>query len=70
MTATPQHVSATLVELADTLVSEYDLFDYLHRLLERSVDALGVDAGGVMLSNGGDGGLELLACTDEQTRVL
>lgn len=62
---------ATLIELADTLVSGYDLLDYLDRLLERSVEVIGADAGGVMLSASGRGRpLQLLACTDEHTRVL
>jgi GAF domain-containing protein len=67
-----QRISATLVELADTLVSDYDLIDYLDRLLELTVDVLGADAGGVMLWNGkaSDNRLDLLACTDEPTRVV
>lgn len=65
-------ISDTLVDLADTLVSDYDLLDYLDRLLERSVEVLGADAGGVMLSPGGSGPqeLNLLACTDEDARVV
>jgi GAF domain-containing protein len=72
MTTDPQQISATLVELADTLVSDYDVFDYLDRLLEHSIDALGAAAGGVMLTSRGDTAahLDLLACTDEHTRVL
>ena len=67
-----QQVSATLVELADTLVSDYDVFDYLDRLLEHSTAALGAAAGGVMLTSKGETAehLDLLACTDERTRVL
>lgn len=65
-------ISDTLVDLADTLVSDYDLLDYLDRLLERSVEVLGADAGGVMLSPGGSRPqeLNLLACTDEDARVV
>ena len=72
MAISAKRISATLVELADTLVSGYELTDYLERLLELSVDALGADAGGVMLWNGdtATNRLELLACTDERTRVV
>jgi GAF domain-containing protein len=65
-------VTATLMQLADTLVSDYDLVDYLDRLLASSTDVLGASAGGVMLSDGGRGpeSLRLLACSDEHTRVL
>ena len=64
-------ISDTLVDLADTLVSDYDLLDYLDRLLERSVEVLGADAGGVMLSpSTRPGELNLLACTDEDARVV
>ena len=73
MATDPQQITNTLVELADTLVSDYDLAEYLDRLLERSVDVLGANAGGVMLfdrERGSGGGLQLLACTDERTREL
>ena len=72
MAASAREISATLVELADTLVSDYDLLDYLDRLLDRTTSVLGASAGGVMLTNGDpkENDLRLLACTDEQTRVL
>jgi GAF domain-containing protein len=65
-------VTSTLIELADTLVSGYDLLEYLDRLLHRSIEVIGADAGGVMLSDPGhEGGeLQLLSCTDERARVL
>jgi GAF domain-containing protein len=65
-------VTDTLMSLADTLVSDYDLLDYLDQLLDRSSDVLGAHAGGVMLSDGGTRPetLHVLACTDEHARVL
>ncbi|MGH8931613.1 MAG: GAF and ANTAR domain-containing protein [Egibacteraceae bacterium] len=60
---------ATLIELADTLVSDYDLLDYLDLLLERSRGVLGATAGGVLLSNG-SGALAPLASSHEQMRLL
>ena len=70
MAIDPRRISTTLVELADTLVSNYDLTDYLDRLLELSIAALGADAGGVMIFNDDPAvnALDLIACTDEPTR--
>ena len=72
MAIDPQYLSASLVELADTLVSDYDLNDYLDRLLELSIAALGADTGGVMLmdSTRERAGLQVLACTDDSTRTV
>lgn len=72
MAVNSSDVAATLVELADTLVSDYDLLDYLDGLLASSTAVLGAVAGGVMLTDGEpvDTRLNLLACTDEHTRVL
>jgi GAF domain-containing protein len=64
-----EEMAATLVELADTLVSDYDVLDYLDRLLEHSTAVLGAAAGGVMLTDDRDA-LQLLVSTDERSRVL
>lgn len=73
MTAGERALSDTLVELADTLVSDYDLADFLDRLLGHAVAAVGGAGGGVMLAR--DPGqepiaLELLASTNERVRSL
>lgn len=73
MTAGERAISATLVELADTLVSDYDLADYLDRLLGHAVAAVGGAGGGVMLApdpRREPMALELLASTDERVRSL
>jgi GAF domain-containing protein len=73
MTAGERALSATLVELADTLVSDYDLADYLDRLLGYAVAAVGGTGGGVMLApdpRREPMTLELLASTDERVRSL
>ena len=62
-------VAATLMQLADTLASDYDMFDYLDLLLTRSANVMNAEAGGVMLSNG-RGALRLLASTDEPARLM
>jgi GAF domain-containing protein len=62
----------SLIAFADTLVSDYDLVDYLDRLLESSTEALGAVAGGVMLANveRRREGLRLLVSTDERARLM
>lgn len=61
--------SATLIQLADTLVSDYEVLDYLDLLLNRSANVLNAEAGGVMLANV-RGELQLLASTDEPARLM
>jgi len=60
---------ATLVELADNLVDNFDVIDVLTVLSNRCVDAIDVDAAGVMLSSPG-GELAFLASSSESMRVL
>src|SRR5882757_4276200 len=40
------------VEMADTLVDDFDLIDFLHVLTERCVQLLGVSAAGLLLADG------------------
>jgi GAF domain-containing protein len=60
---------ATLVELADNLVDDFDVIDVLTMLCYRCVDAIDVDAAGVMLSSPG-GELQFIASSSESMRVL
>jgi GAF domain-containing protein len=64
-----QAVSDTLIHLADTLVDDFDLLDYLDVLLTHSSRVLGATAGGVMLADR-DGELQVLASSDERTRLM
>src|SRR3954454_11098269 len=57
------------VELADTLVDEFDVVDFLQLLTERSVELVDTDAAGLMLDDQ-RGRLRLVAYTDESTRLL
>ncbi|MCG8916050.1 GAF and ANTAR domain-containing protein [Actinokineospora sp. PR83] len=57
------------VELADTLVDEFDVIDFLHLLVDRCVDVLGVDAAGLLLTDQ-QGHLRLMASSDEHVRLL
>ncbi|WP_027341335.1 GAF and ANTAR domain-containing protein [Hamadaea tsunoensis] len=58
-----------LVEMADTLVDDFDVIDFLHVLTERSVQLLGVSAAGLLLTDGRDT-LQLVAASSERTRLL
>jgi GAF domain-containing protein len=60
---------ATLVELADNLVDNYDVIDVLTVLSDRCVEAIDVDAAGVMLASPG-GELQFVASSSESMRVL
>jgi transcriptional regulator with GAF, ATPase, and Fis domain len=57
------------VEMADTLVDDFDLIDFLHVLTERCVQLLGVSAAGLLLTDGHDT-LQVVAASSERTRLL
>ena len=58
-----------LVELADTLVDDFDVIDFLHVLTQRSVQLLDVSAAGLLLTNA-EGALQVVAASTERTRLL
>src|ERR1700733_560237 len=62
-------VVRSLVEMADTLVDDYDVVDLLTGLTNRCVTLLGASAAGVMLASPA-GGLRLVASSSEAMRVL
>ena len=62
-------VVQALVDLADTLVADYDVVDLLTGLTDRCVQVLGVAAAGVMLAST-SGDLRLVASSSEKMRVL
>ena len=64
-----QRLVETLVELADTLVAEYDVIDFMQTLAERSVELVNVSAAGIMLADGA-GRLHHAACSSEQMRLV
>jgi GAF domain-containing protein len=59
----------SLVEMADTLVGDYDVVDLLTGLADRCVNLLGVSAAGVMLASA-EGSLGLVASSSEAMRLL
>jgi len=44
-------LSATFVELTDTMVAGFDVIDFLHVLTDRSVQLLDVSAAGLLLAD-------------------
>ncbi|MDX6313161.1 MAG: hypothetical protein QOF84_5238 [Streptomyces sp.] len=64
-----QLLAKTFVELADNLVADFDLIDFLRLLTDRCVGMLDVSAAGVLLANR-DGELRVMAASDERVRLL
>lgn len=59
-----QRLSRTFVELADTLVDDFDVVDLMVLLTERCVELLDASAAGLLLANA-DGTLQVMAATSE-----
>jgi GAF domain-containing protein len=62
-------LAKAFVELADSLVTDFDVVDLLTTLTDRCVDVLDVDAAGLMLL-APDGELRVMASSSEAMRVL
>ena len=62
-------LARTLVELADTLVADFDVVELLTLLTDRCVDVLEVDAAGLMLVSV-EGDLRVMASSSDAVRML
>ncbi|MDC2954780.1 GAF and ANTAR domain-containing protein [Streptomyces gilvifuscus] len=62
-------LARTFVELADNLVADFDLMDFLRLLTDRCVGMLDASAAGVLLADR-DGRLRVMAASDEEVRLL
>jgi GAF domain-containing protein len=69
MSSRERLIATTFVDLADTLVADFDVIDFLHTLAARSVELLDADAAGIMLADR-DGGLHVMASSAEEARLL
>jgi GAF domain-containing protein len=65
----PVQLADVFVEMADTLVDDFDVIDFLHVLAERCVRLLGVSAAGLLLTDQ-QGALQVVAASSERTRLL
>jgi GAF domain-containing protein len=68
-TVSAQQLAKVFVEIADTLVDEFDLLDYMHMLTERVVELTGAAAAGMLLTNQ-RGRLEFIAGSDENIKLV
>ncbi len=59
----------TLVQLADTLIQDYDVIEFLGLLSERCVSLVDADEAGIMVSDG-LGSLQVVASSSERSRLL
>jgi hypothetical protein len=64
-----ERLAETFVELADTLVADFDVIDFLQVLASRCVELLDVAAAGLVLADQG-GSLRVVAASDERARLL
>ncbi|HEX5533490.1 MAG TPA: GAF and ANTAR domain-containing protein [Actinomycetales bacterium] len=64
-----QRLAEVFVELADTLIDNFDVVDFLQTLTERCVELLEADASGLMLTDQ-RGGLQVIAATLDRARAL
>ena len=62
-------LAATLVELADTLVDEFDMVDFLSLLAQRCVELFGAVEAGLMLADPA-GNLRYMASSSERAKIL
>ncbi|MFI5809219.1 GAF and ANTAR domain-containing protein [Streptomyces sp. NPDC051561] len=62
-------IAAAFVDLADTLVDDFDPVDFLYRVAEHCTSLLDIHDAGVMLAPHG-GPLRLVAATSEQVRLV
>ncbi|TNM36339.1 GAF and ANTAR domain-containing protein [Nocardioides albidus] len=67
--ASEQRLTQVFVELADTLIDEFDALDFLSTLTERTVELLAADAAGVILT-AAHGVLHVVASTSDRAQVL
>lgn len=64
-----QRIVQTFVELADAMVEDFDVVEFLHRLAERCVELLDCAEVGVLLADAA-GALRVMACSSERSEAL
>jgi transcriptional regulator with GAF, ATPase, and Fis domain len=64
-----EQLAEVFVELADTLVDEFDLIEFLHIVTARTSDLIEARAAGLLLADT-NGRLRLMAASDERSELL
>ncbi len=64
-----ERIVATFVELADTMVEPFDVIEFLHRLVERSMELMDCAEVGLLLANAA-GSLQVMASSSERSEAL
>ncbi|MFI5896157.1 GAF domain-containing protein [Actinoplanes sp. NPDC051513] len=68
-TISAHRLANVFVEVADTLVDEFDLIDFLHMLTDRIATLVGASTVGLLLADE-HGRLQFMAASDENTKLL
>jgi GAF domain-containing protein len=68
-TVSTERLARVFVEVADTMVDEFDLIDFLHMLTNRTATLVDAAAVGLLLADQ-RGQLEFLAASDENAKLL
>ena len=68
-TVSVQRLATIFVEVADTLVDEFDVLDFLHLLTDRAAALVDAAAVGILLADG-RGRLQFMAGSDENVKLL
>ena len=69
MTTREELLTQTFVQLADSLVDDFDIIDFLTMLADRCVELVDADAAGILLADP-KGRLRVMAASSEQARLL
>jgi transcriptional regulator with GAF, ATPase, and Fis domain len=69
MTVSAERVARVFVEVADTLVDEFDVIEFLQMLADRAAGLLHASTVGLLLADQ-HGKLQFVAASDENTRLL
>jgi transcriptional regulator with GAF, ATPase, and Fis domain len=70
MTMVPaERLAEVLVEVADTLVDEFDLIDFLHMVTTHTSELVHAQGAGILLADH-HGRLQLMAASDERAKLL
>jgi len=64
-----ERIVETFVELADTMVDHFDVIEFLHRLVERSLELMDCAEVGLLLANA-TGSLQVMASSSERSEAL